>query len=107
LTFEEDYEVIGSSGVGQVFDIALISKDAKPLLIDLDFSGSPLSMVSVISFFAKKLDVRDSASGFVLVVNNVDAAAVELSRLYGLRVCQYNGSRVIPLEGREESLLAT
>lgn len=107
LTVEEDYEVIGSSGVSQVFDIALIGRDTKPLLIDLDFSGSPLSMVSVISFFAKKLDVRDSASGFVLVVNNVDTAAVELSRLYGIRVCQYNGSRVIPLEGKEESLLAT
>jgi len=101
LVVEEDYEVLGGSGVSHVFDLAVTVKGLKPILIDLDLSDSPLSMVSVISFFAKKLDVRDHASNLIFVVRNVDQAAVDLSGLYGLRIAQFNGSRIVPLEGKE------
>jgi len=100
LSLEEDCEVLGSSGISHVFDLAVNGKAAKPVLIDLDLSDSPLSMVSVISFFAKKLDVRESASDFVLVVKNVDPAAIDLSGLYGLRIVQFTGNRIVPL-GKE------
>lgn len=98
---EENYEVVGSSGVSHVFDLAVTGMGTKPVLIDTDFSDSQNSMISVISFFAKKLDSQESASDFVLVINNIKPTAFELSNLYGIRIAEFIENRIIVPKSNE------
>lgn len=87
----KDYTVTGTSGVRHIFSLGLFRNSGKPVVIDIESSDRPITSVSVIKFFAKKLDVKGHVSDTTLIVEPaLDKDARRLASFYQIKFTELN-----------------
>ncbi|MEM2686933.1 MAG: hypothetical protein QW796_01145, partial [Thermoproteota archaeon] len=67
LQVEEDMKITGKSGITHVFDIGVLNGD-KPIVCDIVFDVTDVSVTSIVGFYTKKNDVEDMINGSTLIV---------------------------------------
>lgn len=88
LGFEvkKDCALAGDSGTEHVFSLALFRDDERPIVIDLESSGEPITCVRVIGFLVKRFDVQSLVADATLVVKpNLDSEARKLAMSYHIK----------------------
>ncbi|MCX8183387.1 MAG: hypothetical protein N3F08_03085, partial [Crenarchaeota archaeon] len=92
LQVEEDIKITGKSGITHVFDIGILNED-KPLVCDIVFDVTDVSVTSIVGFYTKKNDVEDMINGSTLIVKpKLTEDARQLAGFYGIRVVELQAS---------------
>jgi len=88
LKVEENYRIKGNSGIIHEFDIAIFYED-KPIVCDIIFDISSITVASVIRFYIKRNDVRDMIRDSTLIVKpGLTRDAREFADFYKIRVVE-------------------
>ena len=83
---KKDCALAGDSGTEHVFSLALFRDDERPIVIDLESSGEPITCIRVIGFLVKRFDVQSLVADATLVVKpNFDSEARKLAMSYHIK----------------------
>ncbi len=86
---KENIRIVGKSGAVHQFDLAAYKEGMKPMVIDLVFNKSEVTVIPIIKFFAKQIDVQLQVESASLVVKPTLAPnARELADSYKMRVIE-------------------
>lgn len=101
-------KVRGESGVEHMFTFRIFQEKpiSDEILVDVEYSKSPIGQDIVMKFFAKKVDVFASES-ILVAVPKLEEGAKKLSERYGLKVIEVNSLRdsIEPFKGIAKKVL--
>ncbi|MGQ9479165.1 MAG: TrmB family transcriptional regulator [Thermoproteota archaeon] len=88
LKVEENVKIIGKSGITHEFDIGVFNEE-KPLVCDIIFDISNITVAPVVRFYIKRNDVEDIVRGSTLIVKpRLTQDTRELAEFYNIRVVE-------------------
>ncbi|MBO3768987.1 MAG: helix-turn-helix domain-containing protein [Thermoproteota archaeon] len=89
LKAEENFKITGNSGITHEFDIGVFTGDDKPIVCDIIFDISNITVAPVVRFYTKKNDVVDMIKDSTLIVRpKLTRDARELADFYKIRVVE-------------------
>ncbi|MBO3839435.1 MAG: helix-turn-helix domain-containing protein [Thermoproteota archaeon] len=88
LRVEENFKITGNSGITHEFDIGVFGED-KPIVCDIIFDISSITVAPVVRFYTKRNDVADMIKDSTLIVKpRLTRDARELAEFYKIRVVE-------------------
>ncbi|MBO3832860.1 MAG: hypothetical protein FGF51_05680 [Candidatus Brockarchaeota archaeon] len=92
LQVEDNIKITGKSGITHVFDIGVLNGD-KPIVCDIVFDVTDVSVTYIVGFYTKKNDVEDMINGATLIVKpKLTEDARQLASFYAIRVIELQPS---------------
>ncbi|MDW8034744.1 MAG: helix-turn-helix domain-containing protein [Nitrososphaerota archaeon] len=89
LRAEESFKITGNSGITHEFDISVLLDNDKPIVCDIIFDISNITVAPVVRFYTKKNDVADMIKDSTLIVKpRLTKDAKELADFYKIRVVE-------------------
>lgn len=88
LKVKENVDITGRSGITHMFDIGIFIGD-RPMVCDIVFDVSDVSVISAVRFCIKKSDVEEMINGATLIVKpKLTDDAKQLIKFYGIRAVE-------------------